>query len=257
MELRIQKIMSQCGICSRREAEQWILRGKVIVNGRRVTELGAKADPHVDDIRVGGKRIGFARKSELFLWHKPTGVVTTMTDTKAAPGLQSVLPKKLLVERIVPLGRLEKQSAGLLLLSTDPTLVDLWAKKPPVSVYEIKVRGMLKPKTIKRIERGAIVSEQKAYPMKVKIVEVMETTTRILLETNDPRPRIIREAFSMFGNPISKMKRVRLGSVTLGNLPPGEFRQLTDEELRRVYKSAQLKPFSLSESSPSFSERRA
>jgi 23S rRNA pseudouridine2605 synthase len=237
--VRIQKILAQAGPASRREAEEWICEGRVSVNGR-VARLGDRADPWKDAIRVDGKRIRPRSGPKTYiLLNKPRGYVTTVADPQRRDTVLDLLPGGLR-RGVKPVGRLDVQTEGLLLLTDDGDLArDL--TNPAAGCpkeYRVKVSGTPAEKDLDRVRRGIFLDGR---PTRPAIIERIATTARegntwLRVVLTEGRNRQVRRMFEAIGHPVSKLKRVAIGPVRDDRLPPGAHRKLTEAEVRGLRK---------------------
>lgn len=237
---RLQKILSRAGIASRRQAEELIRTGQVKVNGKVVTELGTKANPHTDRITVKGRTLPFAEPPVYILLHKPVGVVTTLSDPEGRPTVTEYLPR--VRQRVFPVGRLDFHSAGLLLLTNDGELA-LRLTHPRYGIektYRVKVRGIPTGESLRRLSRGIYLEEGKTGPAIIKPVRSSETKCWLEISIREGRKREIRRMCEAIGHPVEKLTRVRMGPLQLGRLIPGESRPLTEQEIRTLRRAVGL-----------------
>jgi len=244
---RLQKIIAAAGIASRRKAEELISSGRVAVNGRTVTELGTKADPEQDHIRVNGKLLHGPERSVYLLLNKPKGYVTTVSDPEGRPTVMSLL--RGIRARVYPVGRLDYASEGLLLLTNDGALAQqlMKAASHVPKTYLIKVSGQPSEEALAKVRSGVSIEINKGRRIKTAPAKI-----RIIREADNPwyeitliegRNRQIRRMFEQVGHHVEKIKRVRYGPLQL-DVSPGEYRHLTFQEVARL-KSA-IKPTKLS-----------
>ena len=238
---RLQKIMAYCGVASRRACEEVIAAGHVTVNGIVVRELGSKADIEKDVICVDGKAIARPEKLLYFMLNKPKGYVTTVSDPEGRPTVVDILGKS--VGRVYPVGRLDYASEGLLLLTNDGALAERMMKAGShmPKTYLVKVSGKPDEKRIERLRAGIVIELEdgrrvKTFPAKIRLFEDGENPWYevVLIEG---RNRQIRRMFERVGHLVEKIRRVRLGPLTL-DLEPGRFRPLTGKEIERLKKAA-------------------
>jgi 23S rRNA pseudouridine2605 synthase len=237
---RLQKIIAAAGIASRRKAEELISSGRVAVNGRTVTELGTKADPEQDHIRVDGKLLHGPERQVYLLLNKPKGYVTTVSDPEGRPTIMSLL--RGIKARVYPVGRLDFASEGLLLLTNDGTLAQLLMKAAShvPKTYLIKVSGQPSEEAVARLRSGVSIETDegrrvKTAPAKIRIIrEAANPWYEITLI--EGRNRQIRRMFQQVGHHVEKIKRVRYGPLQL-DVPPGEYRRLTAQEVTRLKNS--------------------
>ena len=236
---RLQKIIAHAGFASRREAETMIREGRVTVNGRVVTELGSKADPGSDHIKVDGKLITRAETHRYILLYKPKEVTSTVNDPEGRKTVVDLV--KGVRERIYPVGRLDYQSEGLLLLTNDGDLAYKVShpKHGSVKTYHVKVRGVPDERIIGKLERGITIDGKRTVPCEISR---MKTTGRGDDEGNswyevrlrEGRNQQIRKMFKAVGHPVSKLRRVAIGPIADPKLTPGDWRELTKHEVKML-----------------------
>ena len=240
MQVRLQKIISAAGVASRRAAETLIEQGRVTVNGTTVTELGTKADLDVDDIRVDERRVKRPQQLRYFLLNKPRGYVTTRSDPEHRPTVLDLL--KGVREYVYPVGRLDFDSEGLLILTNDGDLAaTLTHPKHEVErVYEAQVLGVPDAHDIDRLSRGIVIEGRRTSPAHVELLRERRTegeTSVLRVTIHEGRSRQVRKMADAIGHPVRTLKRVRIGPIADRSLRVGSFRELTPEEVRRLKKS--------------------
>jgi len=230
---RLQKIIAASGITSRRKAEKLIVQGVVTLNGRIITELGSRADAKKDHIKVNGKLLRPSKEHHYFLLNKPRGYVTTVSDPLQRPTVLNLL--KGVKARIFPAGRLDIQTSGLLVLTNDGEFAQcLTAATHRVpKTYRAKINGILKPKMLKRMEKGITLDRRKTAPCKIiPLKEADKSWYEITL--NEGRYRHVRRVFEAVGHPVAKLSRVRIGCLTTKGLRLGEYRDLKPREIQQL-----------------------
>jgi len=234
---RLQKILAAAGVASRRKAEEFITGGRVTVNGAVVTELGTRADPATDQIRVDDKPLQKAEQLLYFMLHKPKGYVTTVSDPQGRPTVMEFVSYR--KERLYPVGRLDYASEGLLLMTNDGDLAQKMTKAGShmPKVYHVKISGRPDKKGIERLRRGITITLEdgqrvKTSPAKIRLLEDAANPWYevILIEG---RNRQIRSMFQNVGFLVEKIKRVQLGPLKL-DVPPGKVRPLTVREVAQL-----------------------
>jgi 23S rRNA pseudouridine2605 synthase len=237
MEERLQKILSRCGIASRRKAEEMILEGRVTVNGV-VATLGMKADLARDHIKVDGKLIRGKEPNVYIMFNKPRRCITSMYDPKGRPTIGDFL--KRVKVRVFPVGRLDYNSEGLLIMTNDGELANalLHPRNKVTKTYIVKVDGVLDDKDMVKLESGIKLEDGITAPAKVRKIRKTETNSWIEITIYEGRRRQIRRMLERVGHPVLKLKRIRVDGLELGNLPPGAFRYLSPEEIKRLKKEA-------------------
>lgn len=244
---RLQKIIAHAGVSSRREAEAMIREGRVTLNGRVVTELGTRADPDRDHIKVDGKLITKAEPHRYILLYKPKEVMTTVEDPQ---GRRTVIELvRGIRERIYPVGRLDFHSEGLVLLTNDGELAFKVSHPTHGSVktYNVKVRGVPEERLVDKLRRGITIDGKRTLPCDI---ERMRTTGKRDDEGNswfevklrEGRTQQIRKMFKAIGHPVSKLRRVAIGPISDPKLTPGVWRELTKQEVKMLETMQDAKP---------------
>ena len=236
---RLQKILSQAGIASRRASEELMTQGRVTVNGAPVRELGTKADPAVDDIRVDGRRVKSAERPRYVLLNKPKGYVTTRSDPQRRATVMELL--KAVREYIYPVGRLDFDTEGLLLLTNDGELAaQLTHPRHEVArVYEVKVAGVPDAHDLSRVAKGVPIDGRRTEPAHVEMLEGKDdrhATLRITIA--EGRNRQVRRMFDSIGHPVDYLRRIAIGPLKDPKLKPGHWRDLTPGEVAALKRSA-------------------
>jgi 23S rRNA pseudouridine2605 synthase len=238
---RLQKILARAGVASRREAERLIQEGRITVNGAKVTKLGTQADAGKDKIKVDGKLV--ARPAlRYYLFHKPPGLITSMRDPEGRPHLGEWLENLGGKNRLFPVGRLDFNSSGLLLLTNDGELTQkLTHPRYEVrKVYRVKISGRPAEEVLERLRKGIRLEDGWTAPAKVRVVETLNKKAWLEMEIHEGRYREVRRMFQALGYFVEKLIRVRLGPLRLGDLAPGEYRPLSPQEISALKKSVGL-----------------
>ncbi len=236
MKERLQKLISQAGLASRRKAEEMIIDGRVRVNGRKITELGTKADINVDRITVDGKPL-ISEKLVYFVFNKPKGVLTTLQDPQHRSIVTDYLPK--VKERIYPVGRLDLNTEGLIVLTNDGELTHL-LEHPSSEIekeYEVKIKGMVSEAALIEMSKGIKLEDGITAPATVEHAGSNGKTgiTTIYITIHEGRNRQVRRMFEHFGYRIHNLKRVRFAFLTLQGLKRGSYRRLSPSEVKQLY----------------------
>jgi 23S rRNA pseudouridine2605 synthase len=229
MPERLQKLIARAGIASRRTAEKLIEAGAVRVNGRVVSELGAKADPERDRIEVEGRLLRFPKRDSYLVLNKPRGTVTTASDPEGRPTIFQRL--RGLPQRMFPVGRLPYEVEGLLLLTSDGAFADAVLRGRLPQSYQLKLKGALTPAELATAREKAARRGPAGFELKLVKPGANPWYEAMLTE---PRQDWLRTIFFRLGHPVEKVKRVGLGSLRLGGLRAGEFRELTNQEVERL-----------------------
>jgi len=235
---RLQKIMARAGLASRREAETWIQQGRVTVNGAVVKQLGSQADADRDKIKVDGKLIPRPALSYI-LFHKPPGLLTSMRDPEGRPDLGHWLESLGRKGRLFPVGRLDFNSSGLLLLTNDGPLAQRLTH-PRYGVrklYRVKVSGHPSENSLERLRKGIRLEDGWTAPARVSVVERLHKKAWVEVEIYEGRYREVRRMFETLGYFVEKLVRVRMGPLRLGSLGPGEYRSLSPREITVLRKT--------------------
>jgi 23S rRNA pseudouridine2605 synthase len=231
--IRLQKILSQAGIASRRAAEKLIVEGRVSVNGQTVRELGTKADPTRDDIRVDGRRIKSAERPRYILLNKPRGYVTTRKDEKRRKTVLDLLQG--VREYVYPVGRLDYDTEGLLLLTNDGELASqLTHPRHGVErTYEARVAGMPDERALGKLRSGIPLDGRRTLPADVVLLTKgrQQADSVLLITIKEGRNRQVRRMCEAVGHPVQRLKRTRFGPITDRRLPVGEWRDLSKGEV--------------------------
>jgi len=232
--VRLQKVLAERGVASRRGAEELIREGRVRVNGAVITELGHKVDPERDRIEVDGKRIPPPPPKVYYLLYKPYGVITSLNDPRGRPTVRDLLRRVKL--RIFPVGRLDWDAEGLLLLTNDGELAArlLHPRYQVPRVYLVKVRGLLEKGEVERLREGIPLEDGPSPSMKVTLVRRTKSNTWLQVTLHEGRNRIVKRTFAAIGHPVMKLRRVAFGPLRIGGLRPGEYRALSPEEIKRL-----------------------
>jgi pseudouridine synthase len=234
MQIRLQRILASAGIASRREAETFITAGRVQVNGRTVTELGAKADPDLDRVTVDGRVIEPDRPKVVVLLHKPALVMTTKSDPQRRKTVMHLLPPDL--GHLNPVGRLDFESSGLLLLTNDGDLADRLThpRHHVTKTYHALVRGKPTDEALKLLSTGIQLEEGLTAPARVKRLQDQGNDTWVEMVLTQGWNRQVRRMCQTVGHPVRQLKRVAVGPVLLGRMQPGDYRFLTDREIAQL-----------------------
>ncbi|MGH9253554.1 MAG: pseudouridine synthase [Vicinamibacterales bacterium] len=233
--LRLQKLLSQAGIASRRAAERLIAEGRVTVNGQTVQAMGTKADPASDDIRVDGRRIKAVQRPRYILLNKPAGCVSTRSDPQRRPTVIDLLHG--VREYVYPVGRLDYDTEGLLLLTNDGDLAArLTHPRHGVErTYEARVEGMPDDDALERLRTGVPLDGRRTLPADVVLLNPGRSREGVLrLTIREGRNRQVRRMCEAVGHPVRRLRRTRIGPLGDPRLKPGQWRELGAEEIRAL-----------------------
>lgn len=235
-DVRLQKYMAECGVASRRKSEELIEMGKVKVNGH-IAHIGDKINPKKDIVTVKGKKINKEEKLYYLMLNKPRGYVTTVSDELGRKTVMDLIDIK---ARVYPVGRLDKDSEGLLLLTNDGSFANALThpKHNYAKVYRVTVRPSVNDEILDRLRNGIEIDGRKTAPCDVNIITQEEC--RVVLEfiLREGRNRQIRKMCEAVELQVARLKRISIGPVKLGMLQTGKYRQLTDNEVRKLMRSS-------------------
>jgi len=228
--VRLQKILAAAGVASRRVCEQYIVEGRVRVNGVVVTELGTRIDPEVDEVDVDGTAIQLDPSKRYVMLNKPTGIVSSMKDDQGRPDLRRFT--KDWPERLYNVGRLDVETSGLLILTNDGDLAHVLAHPSfgVTKVYIAKVEGRVSPQTIAALTRGVDLEDGPIAADKARLLDSRGDTSLVELTLHSGRNRIVRRMMAAVGHPVIDLVRRQFGPLHLGTLPAGRARELTTVE---------------------------
>jgi len=235
MEKRLQKILAEIGIASRRKAEEMIIEGRVTVNGK-VATIGMKADLNRDHIKLNGKLLIRPEPKVYLIVNKPKGVVTSLHDPEGRPTIKDFL--KGVKYRVFPVGRLDYDSEGLLLLTNDGNFTHtvLHPSKKIPKTYLVKVREVLEDDEIEKLRKGIRLEDGVTAPAKVKRIRKTENNSWLEITLHEGKKRQIRRMLDKVGHPVLKLKRIRINGIELGNLESGKYRYLMPDEVDKIKK---------------------
>ncbi|SCY09239.1 ribosomal large subunit pseudouridine synthase B [Microbacterium sp. LKL04] len=228
--VRLQKVLANAGVASRRVSEQYIVEGRVRVNGVVVTELGSRIDPETDQVDVDGTAIQLDTSKRYVILNKPTGVVSSMKDDQGRPDLRRFT--KDWPERLYNVGRLDAETSGLLVLTNDGELAHVLAHPSfgVTKVYIAKVSGRVLPQTIAQLTKGIELEDGPIAADKARLLDASGDTSLVELTLHSGRNRIVRRMMAAVGHPVEELVRRQFGPLHLGTLPAGRARELTTVE---------------------------
>lgn len=247
---RLQKVLAAAGIASRRASEELIGQGRVEVNGKIVTELGTRVDPSTDDIRIDGEPLPKVEQYVYYLVNKPIGVLSTASDERGRKTVLDILGD--VPQRVYPVGRLDAESEGLLLLTNDGTLTERLThpRYGHTREYRVLVRGIPKEQTLQKLRRGVVLDDGPTGPAEVELLPPPRlraehlpyaegNTAWLLMIIREGRKRQIRRMLELSGHRVRRLIRVAMGPLRLGTLPEGEYRPLTATEIELLRRSVE------------------
>jgi 23S rRNA pseudouridine2605 synthase len=233
--IRLQKVLAQAGVASRRSAEEMIRQGRVRVNGHVITELGRRVDPEHDEIEVDDAPVLAGRARVYFLFYKPTGCVTTLKDPQGRRTIMDWFPES--AERLFPVGRLDYDAEGLLILTNDGFLAHR-LQHPRYGVektYEVKVTGIPHQEALRQLSEGVVLEEGRTAPARVTLLRRLPGAVWLKMVLHQGWYRQIKRMCGLLGFPVLKIKRIGYGPLVLGSMKPGEVRRLSPLEVKKLY----------------------
>ncbi len=239
MEQRLQKIIAEMGVASRRKAEELIIEGRVTVNGKPAV-IGMKADPLSDHIKVDGKLLVTPEKKVYYIFNKPRGVVTSIGDPQGRPTVNDFLRR--IKQRVFPVGRLDYDSEGMLFVTNDGEFAHavLHPSRKIPKTYLVKVKGVLEEEDMEKLRNGIKLDGRMTAPAKVKRLRKAENNSWIEMTIYEGKKRQIRRMLDRVGHPVIRLMRVRIDGIEMGDLIPGAYRKMTQEEMKRISRELQL-----------------
>ena len=246
--IRLNKLLSQSGVASRRAADELIRQGRVTLNGQVVSALGTRADPERDDVKVDGRRLKAVPVRRYLLLNKPRNTVSTRSDPQGRPTVVDLVARAGIGGYFYPVGRLDFDSEGLLILTNDGDFAER-VTHPRYEVdrtYEALVEGAPDERDLERLRRGVMIDGRRTLPAKVRRLRVVQSRAgeRTLLEIviREGRHRQVRRMCDAIAHPVERLRRTRIGTITSQGLGPGELRDLTAAELRALTGSRAPRP---------------
>ena len=234
-EIRLQKYMADCGLASRRKCEEYILQGKVKVNGNTITELGTKVVPSQDKVEFEGKKITSESRSVYILLNKPIGYVTTTNDQF---GRDDVLDLVKVKERIVPVGRLDMYTSGALILTNDGDFVyKVTHPKHEINkTYTVTLKGIITKEEVEKLQKGVDIGDYITKPAKVKILKTDEEKqmSRLEIVIHEGKNRQVRRMCEAVGRKVLALHRTKIGEISVKDIPLGKWRNLKQEEIKKL-----------------------
>ena len=232
--MRLQKYLAQCGVASRRRAEELIAEGHVKVNGVTVTEMGVQLDESKDRVTVDGKPVTPEEEKHYIAYNKPLYEVTTVSDPEGRPTVMDMFRDYPV--RLYPVGRLDYDSEGLLLLTNDGELMNrlLHPSREVPKAYLCRVSNIVTEEELRRLRRGVMLDGRLTSPAEVRLIGHGDLSSSVLVTIHEGRNRQVRRMFDEIGHQVVSLRRVGFGPIRLGDLPRGMWRRLTNEEVRRL-----------------------
>ena len=235
MEERLQKYLAECGIASRRKCEEYIIQGKVQVNGKTITELGVKVNPEKDKITFEGKNVKQEERKVYILLNKPIGYVTTSDEQF---GRDKVLDLVKVRERVVPVGRLDMYTSGALILTNDGDFVYkvTHPKHEIEKTYTVTIIGIVKKEEVEKLKKGVEIEDYITKPAKVKILKIDEEKNQYRLEItiHEGKNRQVRKMCEAIGHKVLALHRSKIAGIDVKDIPLGKWRYLTNKEVNKI-----------------------
>lgn len=234
MEERLQKVLAHAGVASRRSCEELILSGKVKVDGKQVTELGVKVDRQKSVIEVEGKQITGKENAKYILLYKPAGYVSTVHDPQKRRTVMDLISG--VNERIYPVGRLDYDTSGLLIMTNDGQLTNelIHPSREVKKTYRIMVKGIPTGRSMGQLASGIMLEDGKTAPAEVKLKKIENGNALLDIAIHEGKNRQVRRMFEAVGHPVIWLKRIAFGSLEIGKMKPGEWRYLTSQEIQAL-----------------------
>ena len=232
--MRINKFLASSGVASRRSCDQLILEGRVKVNGR-ICELGTDVDEFSDNVTLDGKKISLKKKFEYYIMNKPKGYITSVKDEKDRKTVMDLLPKN--IGRVFPVGRLDYDTEGLLILTSDGELANKLThpRNEVKKTYLVKTEGTISEDLVNVLRLGVVIDGVKTKKCNIRIIETNKDYTKLHVTISEGRNRQIRKMFESVGKNIDFLKRIKVGDLTLRGLNRGEVRKLSAEEINYLH----------------------
>jgi len=233
--IRLQKFIAQCGVASRRKAEELICKGRIAIDGIKVSEMGILVDPEKDKITFDGKLIKAQEQLVYYLLNKPKGYVTTLSDPQGRPIVTSLIKNNKV--RLFPVGRLDLDTEGALILTNDGALAQK-IQHPSHGIdktYEALVKGWPKKDNIARLEQGIMLEGKMTSPAKVSVVNKVGKNCLMRITIHEGRKRQVKKMFDFIRHPVLHLKRTAYGKLSLGRIALGESKQLNPSELNNIF----------------------
>ncbi|MBE3592574.1 MAG: rRNA pseudouridine synthase [Thermoanaerobacter sp.] len=227
---RLQKYLAECGIASRRKCEEYILQGRVKVNGKVVKELGVKINPDVDIIEFDDKIVRREKKKVYIMLNKPTGYITSVKDQFGRPTVMDLVKVK---ERIYPVGRLDYDTSGLMLFTNDGEIANILMhpRHEIVKTYIAKIKGIPTQEELERFRNGLLIGDYLTSKAEIEILAVKNGTSVVEIKIHEGKNRQVRKMCEAIGHPVISLTRTKIGELSLEGLKPGEWRYLTQKEI--------------------------
>ncbi len=234
-KVRLQKFLASCGIASRRKAEEMISKGRISVNGRIITSMGEKIVPGKDAVSCDGSSVSSTGELIYVLLNKPKGYVTTMSDPQGRPIVSSLV--KDIPQRLFPVGRLDLDTEGALLLTNDGALAQKiqHPSHQTTKTYEALVQGHPGQAKIRQLEKGILLDEKMTAPAVISVLKHLHGQALVQVIIHEGRKRQVKKMFEFIGNPVINLKRIAYGGLRIGKLPTGMYKMLNHRDLKKIF----------------------
>lgn len=241
-EIRLQKLLAERGVAARREAEKLIAAGRVAVDGHTVREMGLKVDEQTAAITIDGQPLPQPPKLRYILLHKPVGYICAAKDERGKPSVLHLLGD--IEERVYPVGRLDYDTSGLLLLSNDGAFTQLLShpSHQVEKLYLAELRGPISPGDMDKLRRGVLLEDGLTAPAQVHLKRRGKTSSQIEIIIHEGRKRQVKRMCQAVGHPVIRLQRLRVGNLSLGKLRAGQWRELTPQEVRKLKQEGKHEP---------------
>ena len=236
--MRLNKFLAHAGIASRRKCDTLIQQGRVQVNGETIDRLGVVIDENKDKVTFDGKPVKLIENYEYVVLNKPRGVVTTADDQFARPTVVELIG---MVERIYPIGRLDYETSGVLILTNDGELTNrlIHPSYKATKIYHALLDKAIRPVDLHKLREGVMLDDKKTLPCKIREIRFIDNASLLEIELKEGRNRQIRRMFELFGYNVEELERISFAGITASGLKPGAWRKLTDDEIRRLREGVQ------------------
>ncbi|MGL1931130.1 MAG: rRNA pseudouridine synthase [Desulfotalea sp.] len=234
-EMRLQKYLACSGLTSRRKAEQFILDGRVEVDGKVVTELGTKVTPDKETVKVDGKLIKLEEQKVYYLLHKPRGYVTTLSDPQGRPVITELMTG--VKERVYPVGRLDFDTEGALIMTNDGDLSQkiLHPSFETFKTYHANLKGIPSKSNLDKLAHGISIDNKMTAPAKISVISRNANSCTASITIHEGRKHQVKKMFAAIGHPVTYLKRIAYGKLKLGNIPKGQFISLSSKDLELIF----------------------
>ncbi|WP_040211813.1 pseudouridine synthase [Clostridium polynesiense] len=234
MIMRLQKYLAQCGVASRRKSEELILQGRVYVNDMLIKDLGVKIDSDNDEVKVNNTIVKPEENKVYIMLNKPEGYITTLKDEKNRKKVVDLIRIK---ERIFPVGRLDYNTSGLLILTNDGEIYNniMHPSREIEKTYMARVKGIFTRKELQKFERGVDIGGYITAPAKIKVIKLFDNDSLVEIKIHEGKNRQIRRMCEKLNHKVLELQRISLGEIELGDLPKGSWRHLNKKELEYIF----------------------